>query len=38
MIPVEDVVRVVEGLVDLSARTVVSQVVMTRAGTAGFVA
>jgi 3-oxoacyl-[acyl-carrier protein] reductase len=38
MIPVDDVVRIVEGLVDLTARTVVPQVIMGRAGAAGFVA
>jgi 3-oxoacyl-[acyl-carrier protein] reductase len=38
MIPVADVVRLVEVLVDLSHRSVIPRILMTRAGTSGFVA
>ena len=38
MIPVDDIVRVAEALVDLSARSVIGQIVVSRAGTSGFTA
>jgi hypothetical protein len=38
MIPVGDVVRVVEMLLDLSPRSVISRLVMGRAGTTGYCA
>lgn len=38
MIPVDDIAVLVRGLVSLSARSVVPKIVVTRAGTSGFVA
>ncbi|MBU2663763.1 SDR family oxidoreductase [Actinoplanes bogorensis] len=36
MIPVEDIARTVTTLLDLSARTVINEIVMSRAGTPGY--
>ncbi|UOY02604.1 hypothetical protein [Blastococcus sp. PRF04-17] len=38
MIPVDDVVALVEAVVGLSARSVVPRVVISRAGTSGYIA
>jgi NAD(P)-dependent dehydrogenase (short-subunit alcohol dehydrogenase family) len=38
MIPVADIVTLVDGLLDLSGRSVISRILVTRAGTSGFVA
>lgn len=38
MIPVDDIAVLVQGLISLSARSVIPKIVMTRAGTSGFVA
>ena len=38
MIPVDDIAVLVRGLISLSARSVVPKIVVTRAGTSGFVA
>ena len=38
MIPVEDVVRIAESLIDLSSRSVIPQIVMNRAGASAFTA
>lgn len=38
MVPVEDVVRLVECLLDLSARSVLGRIVVSRAGTSGYAA